>query len=171
MTAIQFVVFGKAAPQGSKRIGRNKAGKPIILDDSRKTKPWRAEVAMAATQAMFAQRLTTLQGPLYTKITFVRVRPKNQLLKDGRVKPGAPILPAVKADLSKVNRAVEDAMSEIVFGDDAQICHFDHWKVYGPYEGVIIEVGVIDRQAAVDVMVQAAAAMRSAKGRGNALLG
>ena len=130
---ISFTVNGVAAPAGSKKGFYNKkAGRVIITDDSKRSRPWKAMVSDAALEAMTGpengSRVLSirepLDGPLLLEITFWVTRPKSHF-GTGRnadvVKPGAPFAPTVKPDLLKLARAVEDALTGIVYGDDAQI--------------------------------------------------
>lgn len=48
---IEFTVYGKPAPAGSKR-GFYRGGRVIITDDSKNSRPWKALVSDAAIEAM-----------------------------------------------------------------------------------------------------------------------
>jgi Holliday junction resolvase RusA-like endonuclease len=56
------------------------------------------------------------------------------------LKASAPIAPPVKPDVLKLARAVEDAMSGIIYKDDAQIVTERLCDRYGILPGVAIQV-------------------------------
>lgn len=131
MTAVKFVVHGKPQPAGSKKGFYNKkAGRVIITDDAKNSRPWKALVSDAAVQAMttgdpegqsrILEMGELLDGPLMVTLLFYVPRPKGHYGTKG-VRPSAPDYPAVKPDVLKLARAVEDAMAGIVYRDDAQI--------------------------------------------------
>jgi len=128
----ELVGVAMVAPAGSKKGFYNKkAGRVIITDDSKRSRPWKAMVSDAALEAMTTHGaegtsgyLPPLDGPLLLEITFWVQRPKSHF-GSGRnadvVKPGAPFAPTVKPDLLKLARAVEDALTGIAYRDDSQI--------------------------------------------------
>lgn len=138
---LEFRVFGVPQPRGSKKAitvpGRRRG---LLIDDNNKSKPWMQVVSFYAKRAMQDAGLTApLAGPLCLKVIIFRERPKGHLRVNGAVKPSAPAFPATKPDSSKYMRAVEDAMSKIVYGDDGQLV--DSWpsKRWGK-PGVLIEI-------------------------------
>lgn len=139
---ISFTVYGTAAPAGSKRGFYNaKARRVILTDDSKHSRPWKAQVSDAAGQAMGDTPL--LDGPLDLCLTFVVVRPKGHFgtgKNAARVRASAPEYPTVKPDLLKLARAVEDALTGIVYRDDAQIVSESLSKIYGEPARVIVNV-------------------------------
>lgn len=121
MSAVSFTVHGVAAPAGSKRGFYNaKAKRVIVTDDSARSRPWKAQVADAAAQAMTGREPFSVE-PLLLELTFWMPRPKGHLGAKGNVRPSAPSAPTVKPDLLKLARAVEDALTGVVYRDDAQI--------------------------------------------------
>lgn len=136
---VEFTVYGIPAPAGSKRGFYNaKAKRVIVTDDSAKSRPWKALVSDAAQQAMTfhgdegtSGHSPLLEGPLALELVFYVPRPKGHMSARGGVKPSAPPYPAVKPDVLKLTRAVEDALSGIVYRDDAQIVTELLLKRYG----------------------------------------
>ena len=161
MTAVKFTVHGKPQPAGSKRGFYNaKAKRVIITDDAKQSRPWKALVSDAAVQAMdaltggrFDFEGSLLDGPLMVTLLFYVPRPKGHYGTKG-VRPSAPDYPAVKPDVLKLARAVEDAMSGIVYRDDAQIVCELLEKHYG--EPARVEVTVSPIAASVRQKEQAA---------------
>lgn len=127
--AIAFVVYGTPAPQGSKkqvatRTKGPRKGQAILVESSKKVKPWREEVARVARQAVDARPgWSPLFGPLVADMVFTLDRPARF--------PWSPKKPwdtrrvhaqhTTYPDLSKLLRSTEDALSGIVWRDDAQV--------------------------------------------------
>lgn len=133
-----FTVYGTPAPAGSKRGFYNaNARRVIITDDNAKSRPWKALVSDAAIEATGAGPLLT--GPLELVVRFYMPRPKGHQGARG-LRPSAPSHPAVKPDTTKLLRAVEDALTGLVYKDDAQICEQHVFKAYG--EPARCEIGV-----------------------------
>ena len=124
MSEVNFVVYGKPISQGSKKAfvirGTNRAC--IVEDNKKDLRAWRKQVQVEAAQAMNGQML--LDGPLHASILFYMMRPKSVSEKN---RPW----PDVRPDLSKITRAVEDALSGTVYRDDAQIVTMNMLKGYG----------------------------------------
>jgi len=93
---------------------------PVVTDDNPRTKPWRAVVAVVAGQHRPAK---LLDGPLSLTARFFLPRPKSL--------PKRIEHPAKKPDLSKLVRAIEDALTGIIWRDDAQVVHENASKHYG----------------------------------------
>lgn len=147
--AVGIVVYGEPAPQGSKSYkGRNpKTGRAILVESSKKVKPWRSDVEKAATSvlnAMTAEERACfpLDGPLIARMIFTRAKPK-----------GAPkrtrTWPTTYPDLSKLLRSTEDALTTAgIWHDDARAIEYERLaKVYVGEDpealerpGVVIEV-------------------------------
>ncbi len=130
MNAISFTVFGQAKPAGSKRgfLVKTKAGPKVVLSDANKnSRPWKQEVASAA-QAMYSGPL--LEGPLLLQVDVFSVRPRGHFGKRG-VKESAPLYPATRPDVLKLARGIEDALSGLIYRDDAQIVDEILHKRYG----------------------------------------
>jgi len=141
---IEFTVYGSSQSAGSKRampIYRNGPngrelvtranGSPVIavVDDNKKSKGWKQEVARAARETYSGE---LLRGPLQLTLVFYRPRPKGHFGKRGLNKKGlGNPSPIQKPDVLKLARAVEDALTSVVWADDAQIVHEVLEKLYG----------------------------------------
>lgn len=128
MPEIAFTVYGQAQPAGSKTAGVSKGGKVFVRDSAKKGAPWRRHVAQAAGQAMNGTGL--LDGPLELSVIFKVPRPKGHYGVRG-LRPSAPSHPTVRPDVTKLLRAVEDALTGIVWRDDAQVVAQHAYKEYG----------------------------------------
>jgi len=67
-----------------------------------------------------------LEGPLLLDVVFVFPRPKSHFTSTGKLVKGATDAPTQHniGDLSKLVRAIEDAMQGIVYRDDSQFTTF-----------------------------------------------
>lgn len=128
---IRFTAFGQPQTAGSKRAFALKRrdgslvtranGSPVInvTDDNAKSKDWRRTVAYEARQVFKGE---LLRGALRVSFTFYRPRPQGHLGKTGLTKTGRESpYPTTKPDALKLARAAEDALTGVVWGDDAQI--------------------------------------------------
>jgi Holliday junction resolvase RusA-like endonuclease len=121
--SIRFEVFGEARPAGSKRAFVNPhTGQAIVTDDSgKKGKTWRADIQAAAREAYDGP---LLDGALDILVTFYRARPKSHY-RTGKnadlLKDSAPRYPTARPDATKLLRAVEDALTGIIWVDDSLI--------------------------------------------------
>lgn len=135
---LRIVVFGTPAPQGSKTFyGSSAGGKGRFVESSKKVKPWRTAVQAAAEQLVTCQcfeqcgTLTEgypLPGPLVARMVFSFVRPKSHY-RTGRnahlLRDNAPPRPGGKPDLSKLLRSTEDALTALVWKDDALVVDYE----------------------------------------------
>lgn len=146
MDPIRFFVTGTPKPAGSKRAFINKkTGQPIVTDMSgQKGKDWRHDVKCAAFDAF---KEAPLEGPLKLTLVFRLVRPQNHFgtgRNINQLKASAPKYPAGMPDVTKLIRSVEDALSKLLWKDDAQIVTQSACKVYcdeaNPHPGVLVIV-------------------------------
>ena len=126
---VEFTVYGKAAPAGSKRmVPHRTTGKMMILDDSKRTGPWKKEVREVASILMRSR--PPFLGPVLLDVVFFEERPKGHWGARG-LKPSAPKVPCKKPDVTKLIRALEDALTGIVWKDDVQVVEQHAYKRYG----------------------------------------
>lgn len=124
---VEFFVPGTPKTAGSKRafVVTPKEGKPrAIITDSVDTKgaggDWRSAIQAKAQEAMRSR--APLTGPLVMELVFVVKRPQGHYRTNGELKNWAPFeWPTPKPDLTKLVRAVEDALKGICWRDDAQV--------------------------------------------------
>lgn len=134
---VSIVVYGAAAPAGSKTTGVTKDGRRFVRDSSKGSYAWKDRVAGEAGKIMDGREI--LEGPLWLNALFVVARPKSHYGRRGLL-PSAPSHPTVRPDATKLLRAVEDAMKGIVYRDDAQVVRQVAFKDYGHPERVEIQV-------------------------------
>jgi Holliday junction resolvase RusA-like endonuclease len=131
-------VCGDPAAQGSKRLVSTKSGRTVMLENSRKVKPWRTAIAEAARSF----RCPMIEGDVAMRVRVRFVRPSSHFRKDGSVKPSAPVRPG-RADCDKLLRAVCDALTGIAYHDDRQVCAISAervWCDHGQESGATIDI-------------------------------
>jgi Holliday junction resolvase RusA-like endonuclease len=130
---IAIRAYGIPRPGGSKRsfVPGLRQGmsfdprkhRPIIVDDCKKNKEWRQDVKDAADKVKPEQ---PLHGPLLVVCVFYmpRIKAHYRTGKNaGLLRPDAPLLHTTKPDATKLWRSTEDALTGIIWRDDAQIAH------------------------------------------------
>lgn len=121
---ITITVYGQPGPQGSKRhVGHGR-----MIESSKKVAPWRQDVKHAALAVVEGlPGWAPLDGPLTVSMVFTAARPKGHFgsgRNAGVLKPSAPPRPAVYPDLSKLARSTEDALTGLVWADDARVVEY-----------------------------------------------
>ncbi len=138
---IEFFVGGIPKPAGSKRgFYIAKLKRVIITDANPNSKDWKTDVKHAAQEHYDGDLLTC---PIALNLTFHVLRPKahyrtgknSHLLRDS-----APNFPAGKPDVLKLARGVEDAITGIIWKDDAQIVSERLFKRYDEIPGVTVKI-------------------------------
>ena len=130
---IEFGVSGLPAPQGSKN--------PWGGESSKNLRPWRNDIAVAAQKQMQGQ--PPHPEPVMLRAVFVFPRPKHHYgtgRNAGVRKASAPGWKSSAPDLDKLVRALGDALTGIVFRDDAQIVELQAVKIWGEHPGVTVTV-------------------------------
>jgi len=155
---IDFFVPGAAKSSGSKRgFFNKKTNRVIFAPDNPKQKDWQAAVKWFAMQA--ANRMVPLSEPVIMTCCFYRERPDGHYRTVGGrasqiLKPQfLDAKPTAKPDTLKLCRAVEDAMSGVIYRDDSLICDHHIKKRYcddGQVPGVQIIVETYKERKDVD---------------------
>jgi Holliday junction resolvase RusA-like endonuclease len=142
---ITIVVYGEPAPQGSKRH----LGNGVLVESSKKVKPWRQDVKAAALDMVVAG-VPPLDGPLAASIVFtVRDQPASKPSwwpAGERWSKALHWRPASTPDLSKLLRSTEDALTGVTWKDDARVVEYTRLAKY--YAGHPA-ADVLDRPGAV----------------------
>lgn len=149
---LHFIVYGRPQPAGSKRafpVRRASGALGVsVTDDNPQSRDWKNAVASAAVDArprFFGpdDGGDLLDGPLVLQIRFTFARPKSHFgtgRNAGVVKPGAPEAHTVRPDCTKLLRAVEDALTGVLWRDDAQVVAQDVRKRYGPHDAAEVVI-------------------------------
>ena len=88
-----------------------------------------------------------LKGPLRLFLQFVRVRPMGHFgtgRNAGTVKDSAPRYPTTIPDTVKLARAVEDALTKVIWHDDSQVVVHELHKSYGKQACVKVVIETLD---------------------------
>lgn len=141
---LELTVRGTPAPQGSKRH----VGNGVMVESSKKVKPWRDAVRGEAAAATHGQ--TPLDEPVRVSMVFTFLRPASHYgtgRNTGQVRPAAPGAPQGMPDLSKLVRSTEDALTDAgVWRDDARIVALQAAKVYaGEHPDALDSPGAVIR--------------------------
>lgn len=140
---LSFFVPGVAKPAGSKRgIALRKGGvftgRVAVVDDCETSRDWKTDVSLAAQRAY---KDKPWNGPISLTLRFIVRRPKGHY-RSGKnahlISDSAPPHPTTKPDVTKLLRGVEDALTGILWLDDAQIVSQRCTKRYGDTPGVWI---------------------------------
>lgn len=150
-TRIAFTVYGAAQTAGSKRSFvplhrttkqpfRNRRGGIVVstIDDNPKGKDWKAAIAMTARNVY---RGPLLDCAVSVTMRFYRPRPKGHFGKNGLNATGREShWPTTKPDVLKLARCAEDALTGVVWRDDAQIVFELIEKLWGEPARMEIEI-------------------------------
>jgi Holliday junction resolvase RusA-like endonuclease len=153
---VTFRVLGKPQPAGSKKGFVNpKTNKVVLVDANAKAKPWKKQVAAEAAKKVDG----LFSGPVEVELHFTVHRPLAHYgtgRNADRLKPSAPAWPIVAPDVDKYSRGCLDAMTSVVYRDDAQVVRKTVTKSYGTPEGVLVIVRPLLQSVAPFVERQAA---------------
>lgn len=147
---LTIVVHGRPAPQGSKRYAghrRNSASgriSAVLVEQSRRVKPWRALVTAATTDAIAngGALYTPLDGPLEAEVIFTVRKPASSP-KRRRTWP----VTRDSGDLDKLLRSTFDGIADgQAVVDDARIIRVTATKAFpGEHPEALSEPGAIIR--------------------------
>jgi len=124
---LTMIIYGSPAPQGSKKfVGTTKTGRGLMVESSKKVRPWRMDVKAVAeaTRAHHVAQMP-LDGPLIVSMVFTVPKPASAPKR-------RQTWPDRKPDLSKLARSTEDAITDAgLWADDARIIEYRRLaKVY-----------------------------------------
>jgi len=109
-----------------------------------KGKTWRSDVKDAARKVYCGLPTTS---PVIISMEFVMERPKCHFgsgKNSSVLKSSSPTCHIYKPDVLKLSRAVEDALTGIIWKDDSQIWSETLVKRYGPCAGVEVLIDIED---------------------------
>jgi Holliday junction resolvase RusA-like endonuclease len=139
---IVFFVAGKPETKGSTRaFMRPGMRHPVITNMNPRAKSWAAVVTSFAVDAMGSR--DPMLGEVELRLRFSMPRPQAHY-RTGKhaheLRPDAPTRCAKQPDLDKLVRCAADALTGVVFRDDAQVVRIVAEKVYDERPGVHVEV-------------------------------
>jgi crossover junction endodeoxyribonuclease RusA len=132
-----FEVSGTALTQGSHRIGWTKRGRAVVVPDGgqRRLQVYREQIRVAARLAMGQHPSHfPVDGPIWLSIDFVRKAPKRGA-RQGYA--------ATRPDIDKLARAVLDALTGVLYHDDAQVVDLHLSKIWAPDPRTLIRFELI----------------------------
>ena len=158
--AFEFTVYGRPQQRGSKRpvrLGGKADGRIILVDSNKKSKDWMTSVAQVAGE-YWKHETELITDPVVLKAAFFFARPKSHYgtgRNADRLKDLAPTVHAQSPDLAKLLRALEDALTGVVWKDDKQVCQYGegtgrYWTVAQERTQVWIEVCTAARLKAAE---------------------
>jgi Holliday junction resolvase RusA-like endonuclease len=113
---IQIEVMGTPVPQGSKRAFMA-GGRPVVVDvQGEALRTYREAIAYTMKQHI----RQPIRGPIELTIDFEFARPRGHYGKRGLL-ASAPVDKTSKPDIDKCIRSVMDALTGVVYVDDAQV--------------------------------------------------
>jgi crossover junction endodeoxyribonuclease RusA len=141
-------------------------GKGVLVESSKKVKPWRDSVSWAAQEAITQKGLigVAIPGPVAYRMAFTLAKPKSAKKKNA--------VPDKKPDISKLIRATEDALTDAgMWEDDARVVYMSAAKFYVgdshpealPTPGAIITAWSVADDEAVAVQAGLKALQQQAK--------
>jgi Holliday junction resolvase RusA-like endonuclease len=152
---LAFTVYGVAKPKGNMKpfLGRGMKF-PIVTESNRNVKSWQQLVAEGASRALhavpLAQQAVLFASPVRLTVGFYLPRPKS-------LPKRRPVAHLTAPDLDKLTRCIGDALSQVVYADDAQVVEAVVGKFYaGIGEAPHVDVRV-ESTAGVQPMVVPAA--------------
>ena len=122
-------------------------GNGIMVESSKRLKPWRTDVREAVAAALPADWDMTL--PVEISALFTFPRPKGHFNSKGELRPNAPVYYALsRNDCDKICRAILDAMTCVAYLDDGQVADLHAYRRYAPSRskpgGALIQVRILD---------------------------
>ncbi|HTA95177.1 MAG TPA: RusA family crossover junction endodeoxyribonuclease [Verrucomicrobiae bacterium] len=147
---LRIVVYGEPAPQGSKKFVGMINGHGMLVESSKKVKPWRQDVIAAAVKIREdAGNPDPLDCALSVRMIFTLPKPKSAPKRKR-------IYAMRKPDVSKLARSTEDALTTAgIWSDDSRVAEYSRLAKVYPGEdpdalnspGVIIEITKIEAPA------------------------
>lgn len=124
--SISFTVYGQALPKGSARAFMPKGAQfPVVTSTTRGLKDWEHAIATAA-QGQSNGKL--ILGPVILTVAFLLDKPRSM--------PGSRKHHTKRPDLDKLIRAATDALTGVLWKDDAQVVSIIATKDYASADDV-----------------------------------
>jgi Holliday junction resolvase RusA-like endonuclease len=143
---VSFAVFGDPVAKGRPRFVANASAAGVQPSGRAytpaRTRRYEATVKEAAKAAMGV--LTPTDRPVQmTMVAFMPIPASWSKQKKARAMAGL-ILPTGKPDLDNLEKSVTDALNEIVYRDDSQICDVTKSKRYSDRPRVVVRLFALD---------------------------
>lgn len=122
---LELNVRGIPVPQGG--LVRSPSG-GLYHKSAGRLADWRQAIATEARLAMGSRPM--LEGPVVIHARFTWPRPKSHRSSSGGLRPTAPFSKTTPPDIDKASRALLDALTGVVYRDDAQVVRLDAGKSF-----------------------------------------
>lgn len=143
-TRIKFFVPGVPKPAGSKKSFLHaKTRKVMVVDACDKSRDWKTTVSQYALEAK-GHRMIIRGVPIKLTLSFEMKRPREHFRSNGTVRETAPYYHISSPDATKLTRAVEDALTDVLWDDDSRVVVQTVEKVYAEQPGVYITVETLE---------------------------
>lgn len=130
MNSVSFFVLGQPVSKGNmSAISLPGKRYSTLIDSTKGLKQWSRAVW---TEAFRNRPSSPWEGPIRVELEFFMRRPKSLASKV--------VWMVKKPDIDKLVRAVNDAMSGVIYVDDNQVCNISASKAYSDEPGVSILV-------------------------------
>lgn len=156
-TEVRIIITGAPAPKGSLRCIGGAGGRHQLIEDNKRTKPWRDKIATEIRRAWPIDQHAAPGQPIGAEVTTTHERPAGHLgtgRNSGVVKASyADVHPVTRSagDVDKLARLILDAIQDTgVLPDDAQVVELIQRKAYArpqnptgdvlPCPGVVIRL-------------------------------
>lgn len=141
---IKFFVPGLPKPAGSKKAFLHaKTKKVMVVDACDKSRDWKTTVSQYALAAK-GTRMLIRDRPIKLTLSFEMKRPREHFRSNGTVKASAPYYHLCAPDATKLTRAVEDALTDVLWDDDSRVVVQVIEKVYAEAPGVYVTVETLE---------------------------
>ena len=153
---IEFFAPGLPKPGGSKKGFYVEKLKRVVITDASNNKDWRNAVRTFCYQSL-PEGFTLLSGPLTLRIQFRMPRPKSHYRTGahaGELRPDAPHFHTHAPDSTKLTRSTEDALTGMVWHDDALVARQSIEKVYADSPGAYVVIETLADVHATPVPMQ-----------------
>lgn len=141
ITRCAATVYGPAHSMGSKRIGRTRDGRPIVLDDDPKLRSWQQELILAMR---IRRPERPWDGAVAMRIDVFVPRPKSHFgtgRNAGVLKDNAPDRPRSGRDCDKICRAIFDAAKVAGwYTDDQRVAELRVYRWWADEDGERVEI-------------------------------
>jgi crossover junction endodeoxyribonuclease RusA len=129
VSELTFLIPGAAVPKGSRTMYRGRS-----VESSKRWPDWHKTVADYAVQERAKQHLPRFEGAIALTVGFFLPKPKRPKHDRHITRP----------DLDKLVRGICDALTGIIWLDDAQVTVISATKAYADADGPLVLVRVAE---------------------------
>ena len=135
---VEIEIAGKSLTERKRNV---RMGKFQARVDQPDRVEYKAYIRLLAQEAMGG--LAPLQGPLFVQAIYYRIKPPSWPKKASKGNPW-PFWPWKKPDLDNLGKIIWDAITGIVWVDDAQVVHEENHKRFASAEKVMLCISTLD---------------------------